>query len=60
MKTEFTKKEEENIGLPVELKEPYRGYRYGNICGYYIYKYAVELTSGDIIFVYEDEFEFMH
>jgi hypothetical protein len=50
---------EENIGRPVELKEPYLGYRYGTICGYDQYRYAIELTSGYIVHVYEDEFEFM-
>ncbi|MDR2066014.1 MAG: glyoxalase [Prevotellaceae bacterium] len=50
---------EENIGRPVELKEPYRGYRYGNICGYDTYKYAVELSSGYVVYVFDDEFEFM-
>jgi hypothetical protein len=49
---------EENIGRPVELKEPYLGYRYGTICDYSQYVYVVELTSGLIIYVYEDEFEF--
>jgi hypothetical protein len=39
---------EENIGQPVELKEPYKGYRYGTICGYDQYHYVIELTSGYI------------
>jgi hypothetical protein len=50
---------EENIGRSVELNEPYRGYRYGTICGYVQCQYAVELTSGYIVHVYEDDFEFM-
>jgi hypothetical protein len=51
-------RKEENIGRSVELKEPYKGYRYGTICGYNQYYYAVELTSGYILHVYEDEFNF--
>jgi hypothetical protein len=50
---------EENIGRSVCLNNPYLGYRHGTICGYGQYDYAVELTSGKIINVYEDEFTFM-
>ncbi|MDR0694703.1 MAG: glyoxalase [Prevotellaceae bacterium] len=50
---------ENNIGRSVELKKPYLGYRYGTICGYEQLFYLVELTSGHIALVYEDEFNFM-
>jgi hypothetical protein len=50
---------EDNIGRSVELNEPFLGYRYGTICAYGQYTYAVELTSGYVVHVYEDEFEFM-
>ncbi|MDR1652505.1 MAG: glyoxalase [Prevotellaceae bacterium] len=47
---------EKEIGKPVELHTPEKGYIHGNICGYSDYKYAIELTSGYIVYRYCDEF----
>ncbi|MDD3404950.1 MAG: glyoxalase [Paludibacteraceae bacterium] len=49
---------EDDIGRSVSLCTPERGYRYGTIIGFVEYQYAVELTSGYVVYVYSDEFTF--
>lgn len=46
-----------NIGQNVALTEGYRGYKTGEIVGYEYPYYEVELTSGKVIRVYEDEID---
>lgn len=46
-----------NIGQYVKLTEGYRGYKSGEIVGYDYPYYEVELTSGKVIRVYEDEID---
>lgn len=49
-----------NIGQNVTLTEGYRGYKSGEIVGYDFPLYEVELSSGKVIKVYEDEIESWH
>lgn len=44
-------------GQNVTLTEGYRGYKSGEIVGYEYPYYEVELTSGKVIRVYEDEID---
>lgn len=46
-----------SIGQNVTLTEGYKGYKTGEIIGYDFPKYEVELSSGKVIRVYEDEIE---
>lgn len=49
-----------SIGQNVTLTEGYKGYKTGEIIGYDFPKYEVELSSGKVIRVYEDEIEAWH
>ena len=45
------------IGDQVELRVPYKGYRYGTVCGFEGLRVFVELSSGLVLSFYEDELE---
>jgi hypothetical protein len=48
---------EYEIGDKIELKKPYRGYRYGEIIDYENFMYIVEFSSGMTASFYNDEFK---
>lgn len=47
-----------NYGRQVELNSPWKGYHRGVIVGKSGYRYEIQLSSGAVIELYEDEFEY--